>query len=712
MSPAAPRLSPVQLAHLDGADSERLLRYLAPRDVSAGECVVRQGDEAGAMYFVASGVARLERYGMALGQLHEGECFGELGLFTGRKRAASVRAVTDMRLWVLDETSWAALNRDEPAVAARLLLGVVDGLGHQLVSMTDTANVAADERSRGARDMVQVQHVEGGEVRTGQAVRRGTKVSALLPPVHLGATVVGALLDNRPVGLDARVRTHVKLEPLTVASQEGRQVFRRSADLLLLASARSLYPDRRLEIGGSIGPARVVRVAGDASGMVSALNEDMARRVREAAPFLQETWSVDQARAWLQANGHADAVAALKSFRGHVLEIAGMGEFLLPSHTPVLPSAGLLEGVRVSPHPQGLLLDYGPVLGRFIAGPAVEAWVQHEREAPRFGGEMVKSHGAWLGSLGIDSVGAFNASCLHEGLKDLVRVAEGFHEKRVGQIADAVAARRGEVRIIAIAGPSSSGKTTFIQRLTVQLEVNGIHPVMLGLDDYYVDRDRTPRDADGEFDFEALEALNLPLLHGHLSSLLAGDATTTSRYDFRAGKSHPAGGPVLALRDSDVLVVEGIHGLNPALVPPAVRSDQVFRVFVQPVTPLRFDAGESLNPSDVRLLRRVVRDRRMRGYSAADTIQRWPSVRRGEALHVFPTLRHADLAFDTGLVYEMGVLKVFAERYLLEVPEDHPSFPTALRLRGLLDRFVSISPDHVPPTSLLREFIGGSGFDY
>jgi uridine kinase len=308
-------------------------------------------------------------------------------------------------------------------------------------------------------------------------------------------------------------------------------------------------------------------------------------------------------------------------------------------------------------------------------------------------------------------VGAFNAACVVGSVPQIIRVCEGLHEKRIGQIADTIADRSGRVRVITIAGPSSSGKTTFIKRLTVQLQVNGIHPTAISLDDYYLDRDKTPPDDRGRPDFEALEALDLSLLAAHLRRLLAGDEVKTARYDFPSGKSLPEGGPALALRPTDVLLLEGIHGLNPRLLPD-VRSAEVFRIFIQPTSALAFDALNRVNPSDLRLLRRIVRDRHHRDIRAAENISRWPLVRAGERKHIYPFLDRAQAVFDSALVYEPSVIKVFADRYLLEVPEDHPSFLTAHRLRRLIDNFVTIYPDHVPPTSILREFIGGSGFEY
>jgi uridine kinase len=297
-------------------------------------------------------------------------------------------------------------------------------------------------------------------------------------------------------------------------------------------------------------------------------------------------------------------------------------------------------------------------------------------------------------------------------VSQLIRVSEGFHEKRIGQIADEIAAARDRIRVISIAGPSSSGKTTFIKRLTVQLQIDGVNPVGISLDDYYVDREKTPRGEDGEWDFESLEALDLALLQDHVRRLLAGEAVRTARYDFLTGRSDPGGGPTIRLRPGDALMLEGIHGLDPRLLGETPRPGALFRVFIHPATTLPFDPLTRVSATDLRLLRRIVRDRHRRGYGAAENIMRWPSVQAGERQHIFPYQDEADAVFDSALVYEPAVLKVYAERYLLEVPQSHPAFPTAHRLRYLVDRFVSIYPDHVPPTSLLREFIGGSGFEY
>jgi uridine kinase len=335
-----------------------------------------------------------------------------------------------------------------------------------------------------------------------------------------------------------------------------------------------------------------------------------------------------------------------------------------------------------------------------------------ERRAPRYNGSMTASERRWLDGLGITSAGSYLTFCVGHRVPELIRVAEGFHEKWIGRIVDAIVARRRELQVIAISGPSSSGKTTFIKRLTVQLLVEGINPVALSLDDYYVDREKTVRDENGEYDFEAFEALDAVLLRTQTKALLAREDVKVARYDFVTGKSAASGGRALRMNDGDVLLLEGIHGLDPALLEGVVDPSRMYRIFVHPATTLAFDRANVLAPDDLRLLRRIVRDRHTRNNDAAATIARWPSVRRGELRRIYPFLANADSVFDSSLVYEPSILKTYAERYLLEVRPEDPSSATAHRLRKTLDPFVTIYPDQVPATSVIREFIGGSGFEY
>lgn len=699
-------------AQLTEAQLAVLVRYLVTFRARSGARLVQQGDESGPMFFVVAGEARLERHGIAIGTVGPGDVFGELGLLTSRPRAATVVATSDMELLRLDRDTWQRLLDEAPDVAARVLLGIVGDIGAQLLAVTDSSHLQFDASPNPSGRMIRVEFMRGKTVVREEEVARGTPISALLPEKHDGALVVAALLHNHPVSLSTRLYSESRLEPLTIATREGRELIRHCAGLLLLAAVARVAPERKVRLGPSIGLGRVVHVEGDVQGLAGPLQTTMTKLALERTPFVRELWTVDAARALLASRGHHDAVAALRFARSSTLVMAGIDGVFLPALGPVLPHAEELQGVRLLPHPDGMLLDVSSVLEPFVPGlPHAQAF-ELEQATPRFGSEMTRAHADWLASMDVTSTGAFNGLCVSGKVKDLIRVAEGFHEKRLGRIADDIAARRGQVKVICIAGPSSSGKTTFIKRLTVQLEVNGVHPLNLSLDDYYVNRERTPRDPNGDYDFEAFDALDAHRFQEHLRQILAGQRVRTAHFDFKSGQGDAHGGPEICLGAHDVLLIEGIHGLNPQLVGSVVAPEQLYRVFVHPATTLRFDVASTLAPPDVRLLRRIVRDRHSRGYHAADTIERWPSVRRGEALHIYPHLHNADAVFDTSVVYELSVLKVYADRYLLEVPQEHPSFPTAYRLRHLLDRFVTIYPDHVPPTSILREFIGGSGFEY
>ena len=700
--------------HLAALGASRLLSGLSPGEVArvlahaehlavaSGTVLLREGDQSHDMYFVLEGEVRLRRHQLALKTLGPGDHFGALALLTGRPRSTSVTAATPLELARLSPGAWEAFAAEEPGLAMRLVQRLLAEVREDLVEMTDSVGALLQGRSlpRAKEVTVRVSGVP-------RSVRTGTPVRALLPAEVDGALVVAGLLGQKPVSLHTPVFADASVDPLTVRHPEGRQVYTRPVGLVLLEAARQVAPGLEVRLGPSRGTVQIVEVAGasrlDRAGLARDLGAAMERLVAADAPIRQEWWAVEEALAHFQERGWDDAARLLHTRPQATVPLVSCGELYALALGPALPSAGALRGFRLEPHPDGLLLDYGPIdprNGRRAPSPP-----------PREAG-MMKDHRDWLAAMGVTSVGAFNDRCISGQVSQIIRVAEGFHEKRIGQVADDVAARRDRIRVIAIAGPSSSGKTTFIKRLTVQLQINGLNPVALSLDDWYVDREKTVRDQNGDFDFEALEALDLDLVQDQVRRLLRGEEVATARYDFRTGRSAPRGGPRLRLQLGDVLMLEGIHALNPRLLGDIPGQGQLYRAFIHPATTLPFDRLARVSATDIRLLRRIVRDRHQRGYGAAENILRWPSVLEGERRHIFPFQGEADAVLDSSLIYEPAVLKVFAERYLLEVPLDHPAFATAHRLRHLIDRFVSIYPDHVPPTSIIREFIGGSGFEY
>jgi uridine kinase len=691
------------LAALCGDDLEVLLPYMQPLTFEPGGVIVRQDDTGRDLYFIGDGQVRLRRNAMDLGRQGPGEHFGELGLLTGRPRAATVSAETQVTVLRLTHDRWRAMAQECPNEALRLVQSLVSRIAHRLTEMTDRVDLLLKERSMPRRSAVHVQ-LNGRLHR----VRTGTPLHAILPVDVDGYPVVAGLIDHKPVSLNTPLTSDAHLAPLTTQHWEGRAVFRQSVALLLLEAAKSEGVEIR--IGPSLGYAQRVEVVDDNPGDLQALADRLAKTMRELAagdvPFRVELWTVEEAMIHFGEQMWDDAAHLLRSHRESTVPLVSCGKVYALGLGPLLPSAGIIRNFSLVEQGRELMLYFGDD-DKQVHAHGEEAPVAHAATDAR----MVTEHERWADRLGVTSAGAFNEFCISGKVSNIIRISEGFHEKRLGAVADEIAQRTG-VRVVCVAGPSSSGKTTFIKRLTVQLQVNGLNPIGISLDDYYVDREKTVKDEHGEYDFEALEAIDLGLLQNHLRRLMAGETVKTSKYDFKLGKSLPEGGPELHLDDRDILMLEGIHGLNPGLLGDAVDRDLVYRIFINPQTALPFDRLNRVNVSDLRLLRRIVRDRHQRGYSAADNIARWPSVRRGESLHIFPFLPQADVVFDSSLIYELSVLKVFAERYLLEVDQTHPSYMTAYRLRQLIDRFVTIYPDHVPPTSILREFIGGSGFEY
>lgn len=702
------------LAELSALDRERLAPFLEEFWVDPGTVVVREGERDRAMYFVLDGSARITRRGLELGEVTRGGHFGELALIADRPRAASITAATRVQLAMLSQERYEDFSGAYPALALRVVQALVGGVAARLVEMTDSVGLLLHERSLPRRTTVEVKHAG-----TSRHAPTGTPLERLLPAEVDGRLVVAALVDRKALSLLSPLSSDCSVEPLTIDHWEGQRIYRQSQALVFMEAARRLNPTLDVKMGHSVGFAQRVLVSGSRPEDLAELAVELERRMRalveEDAPLREEWWTVDEAKAHFAAVGWTDVASLLDIWREPAVPLVACGEAHALRLGAMLSSTGKLSAdFRVLPDEGALLLVYGapsdPATGSGVTSvPA--SLVQQARDVSHQASTMTRDQDRWLETLGITSIGAFNRACIRGDVSQLIRVSEGFQEKRISRIADDIQSRGRSVKVVCIAGPSSSGKTTFIKRLKVQLQVNGINPVGLSLDDYYVDRDETPRDEKGELDYEAFDALRVSLLQEHTQHLLRGETVETARYDFATGTSNPAGGPQITLGENDILMLEGIHGLNPELLS-SLPEGSVYRVFACPLVQLPFDRLTRVHASDVRLLRRIVRDRHTRGATAAMNILRWPSVRAGERKHIFPYQHHADAVFDSSLIYELSVLKVFAERYLLEVPQSDLAYTTAFRLLGLLDRFVTIYPDHVPPTSILREFIGGSGFEY
>jgi uridine kinase len=692
-------LHPVTLTGIDDAERRHLAERMVVVDEPPGTILLREGELERAMYFLLDGEVQIVQGEVNVGVVFPGGYFGELALILGRPRAASVVSSTPVRVARLDYAGYRGLAAAHPALTLRFVESLVGGVADRLGEMTASVGVLLRERSFPRRTQVEVQI--GGAV---TRVRTGTPVGAVLPERVGGRLVVGGLVDHTAASASWPVTSACVIEPLTSAHPEGERLLRASAGLLLLEAADRVLPGAGVRLGHSMGIGQRVEIDATPKQPLSEIAAQLQARMEEIAaadaPLREEVWTTDEAREHFREHGWSETVALLDTWHDRTVQLASYGRVYALATTPMAATAGLLSGFRlIGDGADGLVLLY-PVEARARDDQDIATIIKHTRA-------LAGPSERWLRALGVTSVGAFNQACVRGQVAPIVRVAEGFHEKRVSEIADQIRQRGRAARVVCIAGPSSSGKTTFIQRLKVQLQVVGLEPIEISVDDYYVDREKSPRSLDGEYDFEALEAVQGALLGEHVGRLLRGETVRTARYDFASGLGDPAGGGELSLDERQVLMLEGIHALNPALLP-ALPRDQVFSVFVCPLAQLPFDRLSRVQASDVRLVRRIVRDRHTRDHDAAATIRRWPSVRAGERRHIFPFQHLADAIVDTSLVYELSVLKVFAQRYLLEVPRGDPAWTTASRLLHMLDEFVTIYPEHVPPTSIVHEFIGGA----
>jgi len=539
-------------------------------------------------------------------------------------------------------------------------------------------------------------------------VPSGTTVAEVVCHVdgEIPDTVLSALVNRRQVMLDFPIRGTANMELVRYGDREGESVYKRSVSLMFYEACYELYPAATTVIGQSLGNCYHYQVRGDHPGlaeMAAAVEARMREIHREERPFLRHTVTIEEVENFFRERGREDKLALLKTRRSSTVHTISCGEFVDMAHGPYAPHTGCLPTFGVMAFEDGLLLRFPrradrSRLPKFTRRPLLFATYSETRR--------------WQELLEIENVGQLNALCVNGGIRPIVRVAEGLHEKKITHIADEIAGRWPEMRLVTIAGPSSSGKTTFAKRLEVQLRVNGLEPVSLSLDNYYVDREDTPVDENGMPDFEALEAIDLELFRDHLSQLMQGRQVSTPRFDFVRGRRRPPDQwmPV-ELGEHQIIVVEGIHGLNDQLTASVARKRK-YRVYVSALSQLAIDDHNRIFTSDARLVRRLVRDRLFRGFTAERTLNLWERVRRGEGRWIFPFQEGADVMFNSALVYEPAVLKVYAERFLLQVPRESRAYPEAFRLLKFLSLFVPIFPDEVPQTSLLREFIGGSKFDY
>ncbi|MBQ8915837.1 MAG: nucleoside kinase [Alistipes sp.] len=532
-----------------------------------------------------------------------------------------------------------------------------------------------------------------------------TELAALLPtPIR---PYLAALVNNRLKELAYRIYRPVTVQFVDNTSFEGNRVLQRTAWFILQEAARTLYPDHTLHIRHSLSDGgfycEVDGMQRFSPEQAEALADCMRKIVAENRPIERKRMLTSEVRARYAERGFTDKIELLDSRPRLYSSIHTMGEGVGYFYGALAPSSGYLTCFDVRPYFEGFQL----LLPTRTAPDTLQASIPQAKMT-----DVFKEYQSWVGMMGFPTVGAINQRTRAGEAGAMIKVGEAFHERKFALIADAISRAYEErnARLVLISGPSSSGKTTSSKRLAVQLGVLGFHPVLIALDDYFVDRDKTPRDKNGDYDYEALEAVDLALFNDHLQRLIRGEAVEIPRYDFITGRRQWHEKP-LQLDERAILIVEGIHGLNPRLTP-GIPEEQKFRIYISCFTSVAMDNLTRIATTDNRLLRRLIRDYRTRGNDAVTTLTRWASVRRGEEQHIFPYQENADVMLNSSLFYEISVLRPFAESILREVPDTIPEYNEAQRLLQFLDNFIPIPPDEIAPTSILREFIGGSTFKY
>lgn len=536
-------------------------------------------------------------------------------------------------------------------------------------------------------------------------VPEGSTLEELLHQIALDMPygVTSAKVNNKVEGLHYRMFEPKTVQFLDVTSSSGLRTYTRSLFFVLYKAVHDLYPNVRLRIETPVSNGYYCRIEGNGpvtEAMVDALRTRMAEIIKADLPFRRTTTFTKDVATLFRENGLESKALLLDSY-GELYTtyytLDGLPNYFYGS---LLLRTSQLYLFGLEPYAEGLLL-------RQPDSASPNRLLPMNDQSKMFAVFREQHHRQAI--LGVNTVGDLNRAFAKGFANNLIHVSEALHEKQIGQLADRIVADP-KLRVILIAGPSSSGKTTFSKRLGVQLMANGARPIPISLDDYFVNRTDTPKDANGDYDFEHVEAVNIPLFNEQMNALLAGEEVVLPRYNFQTGESERQETSI-RIAPNDLIILEGIHALNPALTA-QIPAEAKFKIYASALTTLMIDDHNYIPTTDNRLLRRIVRDYKYRGYSAQETIRRWPSVRAGENRWIFPFQEEADYMLNTALLFELAVLRAQALPLLEQVPKNCDEYSEAYRLRRFLEYVHPISLDAVPPTSLLREFLGGSTFTY
>ena len=547
--------------------------------------------------------------------------------------------------------------------------------------------------------MVRIFCVNSGETKnfqSGVSLREAAKEFRLDMPYD----AVAARVNNEIEGLNFRVYNHKDVEYIDITSDDGMRVYVRSLTFVMMKALNDLFPGAVVRFENPISNGYYCRMESELTAeQVLQVRERMLEIVADDIPFHRVDCHTSEAIEVFEKLGRIDKVRLLKTYKYLYTSYYKLGDYIDHYYEGLLPSTGYIKLFEIEKFAEGVLLRVPDK----DCPTTLEDKVPQEKLQERFEERL-----HWHQIMGVETIGDFNLAVNMGYGVDLVNVAEALQEKRFSAMADQIKERGA--RVVLIAGPSSSGKTTSSKRLSVHLMACGLKPFAISLDDFFVDRVLTPRKPCGDYDFESIHSIDLPYFNESLTKILAGEEVELPYYNFVTGKRE-YNGKRIKLTPQMVLVIEGTHGLNPMLTEQVPEKDK-FRIYVSALTSMKLDYHNYISTSDTRLLRRMVRDAKYRGYGAMETISRWPSVREGEEEWIFPYQENADVMFNSSLFYELAVFKAQAEPMLRAVPQSAREFSVARRLLRFLDYIVPLHEDLLPPTSVLREFLGGSTFTY
>ena len=518
---------------------------------------------------------------------------------------------------------------------------------------------------------------------------------------------VSAKVNNKVESLDFRVYYNKDIEFLDITSSSGMRTYVRSLFFILVKAVEELYPQGSISLEHPTSKGYFCKLHIDRTiGLddVQRIKQRMQEIIEANIPYTRTESHTEEVLRLFEQRGMMDKARLLDTYGQLYSYYYQLGDTVDCYYSSLVPSTGYIRLFDIVKYYDGLLLR----IPSRENPTKLEEVVKQEKML-----EVFQEYHRWNQILGISTVGDLNVACNHGHATDLINVSEALQEKKIAQIADEITHRNQDgkrVKLVLISGPSSSGKTTFSKRLSIQLMTNGLKPYPISLDDYFVNRNDTPLDENGKHDFESLYAVDLPFFEEQLTTLLNGGEVELPRYNFTTGKREMSG-KKLRIDEHMILIIEGIHALNPALTP-HIPNENKYKVYVSALTTILLDNHNYIPTTDNRLLRRIIRDYKYRSYSAEETIARWPSVRAGEEKWIFPYQENADAMFNSALLFELAVLKDYVEPVLRKVPNRCPEYSEAHRLLRFLNYFVSVQDKELPPTSLLREFLGGSSFQY